>query len=84
MIPDERFFVTEAVRFARTLPYDEALKFLRGMMKTCGDVEEIGEVRKLVVQMTANDAQLELIASGQLTFGLDAVAHRPRQKKKTK
>lgn len=78
---EERFFITESVRFARSLPYVECLRYLRGLLRTCGDAEELAQIRSLVVTLTTTDAQLELIAGGQLTLNLDPT---PKRKRRTR
>ena len=77
MSPEVRFFLTESVRYARSLPYVDCLKYLRGLLVTCGDTEEVAEIRELVRLMDKNDQQLELIASGQLKLGFDSDTLRP-------
>jgi hypothetical protein len=80
MTLDECAFVSESVRYARTLPYTGCLQYLRGMLKACGDLDALGDVREIVQQLSDSDAQLELIASGQLKLNLEpAVTVRRRQ-----
>jgi len=74
---DEHFFITESIRYARSLPYLDCLKYLRGMLYACGDSPHVADVLDLVHKMEQNDQQLELIASGQLRLGLDSDSLRP-------
>jgi hypothetical protein len=78
---EEHFFISESVRHRKALSYPDALKYLRGMLRTCGDLEELGDVRRLVSSMTANDAQLELIESGQLILDLQNGSNPARRRK---
>jgi hypothetical protein len=69
----ELFFIGEAIRYARTLAFRDALTFLDGLIETAG----IGHPAypRLVLakdQFTSGDAQLELIAAGQLKLDLPA------------
>lgn len=78
MSTDTRFFIIESIRHARTLPYTECLKYLRGLIVACGDLDEIADARALVRVMDQNDAQLELLATGQMRFYLDSDSYKPR------
>lgn len=63
----ELFYIGESIRHAMTLPLAEAMKFLDGMVTTVGR-EHPAYVRLVLARDHFNsaDAQLELIATGQL------------------
>ncbi len=72
----ELFFIGESIRHARTLPIAEALDFLDGLIETAG--KDHPAYMRLVLardHFTSGDAQLELIAAGQLK--LDLTSDRP-------
>jgi hypothetical protein len=63
----ELFFIGEAIRHATTLPLGAATNFLSGMIESLGR-EHPAYVRLVLARDHFNsaDAQLELIATGQL------------------
>lgn len=79
MNADDRFFVTESVRYSRSLPYVDCLAYLRGMLRSCGDQEIVADLRVIVSRISASDAQLELIAAGQLKLPFEPPAAAPRR-----
>lgn len=79
MNPDEHFFITQCVSYARSLPYVDCLRYLRGLLYACGDSPHVADVLHLVHKMEQNDQQLELMASGQLHLGLDSVSLGPNR-----
>jgi hypothetical protein len=65
----ELFFIAEAIRHARNLPLRDAMTFLDGMIAATGT----GHVARNFISAARDhfnngDAQLELIATGQLKF----------------
>jgi hypothetical protein len=71
--PDVDFFVREAVRLARSMPYPQMLSFLQGMTLSV-DFEAFPEVRQILFNLRECDRQLELIATGQMRFELETSA----------
>lgn len=69
MSPEESF-IAETVRLARLMPCVQAVSYLRGLVLLCGDCDIIAPVRAALMKMAEGDAQLELIASGQLRLDL--------------
>jgi hypothetical protein len=63
----ETFFIAEVMRHARTLPVQRAVTFLDGMLESVGD-QHPARARLVAARNHFNDgdAQLELIATGQL------------------
>ena len=59
-----------AAATARSLPLADAIRFLRGALLVAGESPEMTDVRNAYIGLQANDAQLELIASGQLKLNL--------------
>jgi hypothetical protein len=84
MTPEEQF-VRQSVAFARTLPFSEAVTYLRGMLSLSGDHELIRTIRDTYTHLYHCDTQLELIASGQMQLPInqdmrvvEAQAKRPK------
>jgi hypothetical protein len=75
MTQNELFFFEESVRHARTLSYQQCLSFLRGLLFAVGEHPGAGDLRTIIRQMSASDAQLELIQIGQLRFETNGVTH---------
>jgi len=80
--PDSAFFLTEAVRHARTLPHPEMMTFLRGMSFATEDDPDFDAVRSICRNMAQCEDQLELIASGQLKLDLADREVTTRRRKK--
>ncbi len=55
----ETFFVSEAVRHARNLSYLDCIRFLQGLLLSCGDISTVSVIREAVMQIRAADKQLE-------------------------
>jgi hypothetical protein len=75
----ELFFIGEAIRHAkRNLSLEDAITFLDGMIATAGK-DHPAYVRLVLAKdhFNSGDAQLELIASGQLKFELPADSRPP-------
>lgn len=70
MTPQE-FAIIESVRHARSLSYYDCLRYLHGLLTLIGDCDEAHQLRLALVALNEGDAQLELIASGQLNLPLD-------------
>lgn len=69
MTPEE-IFIRQSIAFARTLPFGDAVTYLRGMLSLCGDHDMTPAVRDTFVRLSHCDEQLELLASGQLKLSL--------------
>ena len=67
MTEQEKFFVSEAMRHARSLRLCDAIAFLEGMLATLSD-QHPARPRLVAARnhFTQADAQLDLIAVGQL------------------
>jgi hypothetical protein len=62
----EKFFIGEAIRHARLLPFADCLEFLRGLAESIGDEHPAKQaITGVLAQLTATDAQLELLQVGQ-------------------
>lgn len=68
----EQFFISEAAKHTRGLSYRDSREFLRGLLLVCGDAAEVAALRDILRTLDTTDAQLELIASGQLKLDLEA------------
>jgi hypothetical protein len=64
------FYGKQVVAFARTLPVSEMIEFLRGALAVAGSNDSVEPIREAYIKLAAGDAQLELIASGQLKLPL--------------
>ncbi len=67
---DIAFYRATTAATARTLPLADALRFLHGALIVAGECPQMEEVRRVYIGLQASDAQLELIASGQLKLNL--------------
>ena len=77
---NEQFFISEAVRHARTLNFGLASMFLDGMRKAIGADHPVSDyLNKASRALNNTDSQLELISSGQLQLNLPAQARRKRR-----
>lgn len=65
-----KYFLSESINLARTLPHQDCLRYLVGLLEVGGEAESLQALRHLVISMNENDQQLELIASGQMKFTL--------------
>lgn len=69
MSEPELFFISEAIRHAKSLPLGDAMTFLDGMITTVGTGHVAHDFFVAARKHFDNgDAQLELLASGQLKF----------------
>jgi hypothetical protein len=66
----EEVFIRHSVAYARSLSLCESVEYLRGMLSLCGDSEVTHSVRETFVQLSHCDAQMELIATGQMKLNL--------------
>jgi pyridoxal biosynthesis lyase PdxS len=64
-------FVRQSLAHARTLPLTEARIYLHGLMLLTEGEAGMGPVRIAYQHLCESDAQLELIASGQLRLPLE-------------
>jgi hypothetical protein len=70
MNEQEEFFFQIAVATALELSNRDCLKFLKGMLFFGGEHPAAQNLRQLVTARAECDAQLELIATGQLKLNL--------------
>lgn len=78
MNEDEAFFFGEAIRHARSLPLNMCLQFLQGMLAAMEEDHATTKlIRSIIAQLTASDAQLDLIEIGQLRLSIDIDSHKP-------
>jgi hypothetical protein len=76
MQPDELFFIAEAVRHARSLPFTQSLRFIGGLILSLDEEHvAVGGLRSIYTSLVASEQQLDLVQLGQMT--LDA----PKKKK---
>lgn len=69
MNEDERFFFSETIRHAKSLPLRDAIKFIDGFTEAVGATHPARTLLNAARQhLISSDEQLELIAIGQLTF----------------
>lgn len=73
------FFRKLTIATARSLPMSESVDFLRGALAVAGDHEAVAELRAAYLQLRNIDAQLDLIAGGQLKLPLDDERPNDRQ-----
>jgi len=67
MTDAERFFIAEAIRHARALSLTDAISFLTGMLSALAEKHPArAQVSVALDHLQSGDAQLELIATGQL------------------
>lgn len=71
---NEEFCLIESVRSARDMSFQDSVRYLRGLVLIAGDHEAAHSLRQTVIELCETDAQLELIASGQLKLPLEAEA----------
>jgi|GEM_PF-2764959 len=81
MQPDELFFIAEAVRHARSLPFSNAVRFINGMLLSLNaEHGAITDLRSTLNKMVASDQQLDLLQLGQMKLTLpDKPARRNRR-----
>src|SRR4051812_19692930 len=75
----ERFCISEAITFARSLSYCDCLRFLQGFVLLAGESQETQPLREVIAELQQSDRQLELIAEGQLKLQLSAEPAPPQQ-----
>jgi hypothetical protein len=80
---DVEFAIREIVRHARGLPLADAIRLLTGFVLLAGDIQEVHALRAALIPLQASDAQLELIASGQLKLNLASPTGSTPTKKNT-
>lgn len=73
MNDDAQFFLSESIRYARQLPVNDCLRFLRGMLDNLDGGSAGADLRSIIAQLSASDAQLELIQIGQLRLGMNTI-----------
>lgn len=66
----QEYFIAESIAHARTLPLPDAVRFLRGLLESCGDENALAPIRNVYIALSQSDNQLELIQNGQLKFKL--------------
>ncbi len=71
MTGDEKFFLAESIRHARTMPLAEGVRYLRGMTMMSGDFDGLSQLRQIVRNLVDADSQLELFASAQMKLPLN-------------
>jgi hypothetical protein len=64
------FYVQRIADTARTMPLRDAAAFLQGALCLAGEHDAVAEVRTTYYRICESDAQLELIASGQMRLPL--------------
>jgi hypothetical protein len=69
---NELFFVGEAVRYARSLSFGECLRFLQGMLLSLpANHPARSHLSNICNSLLGGDAQMELIATGQLKLDFE-------------
>jgi bacterioferritin (cytochrome b1) len=63
---DQLYYFAEAIRHARTLPMQDGIRFLEGMVDLHG--AQSAGLKKVVAEMVLNDARLELLQIGRDPF----------------
>lgn len=63
-------FITTVAKDIRRLPLNEARPFLAGLLTLMGEQADVEPLREIYRSLDTADAQLELIASGQLKLDL--------------
>lgn len=82
MDENELLFFGESVRHAQSLSLTECVRFLTGMLAAVGGTHpSAARLRLALSNLTNSDAQLELIALGQLKLPLDEA---PRGSRRTR
>lgn len=67
MNENEQFFISEAIRHARSLPFGDSLRFLAGFVRALEDRHPAKPAITVAHgQLSACNAQLDLIQLGQL------------------
>jgi hypothetical protein len=62
----QSFFLSECLSHVRSMPLQDAVRFLNGLLLSCGDTPVTNEIRKVYINLDSSDRQLELIQSSQL------------------
>lgn len=63
---EQQFFIQNALLLAREMSVTDAIRFLRGILLSCGDSELTAQVRVAFNALTESDAQLQLLAKQQM------------------
>jgi hypothetical protein len=61
----KEYFVREAINHAFTLPFPQALHYLRGLTELGGDLPAINKIRDVLVHMSHSERSLDFLRSGQ-------------------
>lgn len=69
-VDDIAYFRALVAATARTLPLNDAVRFLHGALLVAGEGEEVGELRQAYIALHSSDSQLELLAGRQLKLNL--------------
>ena len=71
------YFVASLASDVRRMPVADARTFLRGLLILVGDDTRVDPLREIYRHLDLGDAQLELIASGQLKLAITDPATAP-------
>lgn len=66
----EQFFISQTMTQVRGMKLPDAVLYLRGLLQTCADENALPEIRRIYVNLSESDRQLELIQTGQLKLPL--------------
>lgn len=67
----QQFFISQTIALVRGMKIHDAVIYLRGLLQTCADEASLPELRKVYINLSESDKQLELIQNGQLKLSLE-------------